>query len=144
MYICSVPAEQSAGSAATTSKFSPNDLSLSPILVNMLVGETQHFSLFDYAGHKLTSQADWSVSDPSIAELTVVNGEPALPSKQTGTVTVRATVDARSSEATVHVITPEEMRPGTVRWQAPTRPGSKTIQVVPAVPSGGGSPPPSN
>ena len=34
----------------------------------MLVGNTQHFSLFDLAGHKLTSQADWTVSDSSIAD----------------------------------------------------------------------------
>lgn len=47
--------EQPSGSASNSSQESHNELSLSPVLVNMLVGQTQRFSLFDFAGHKLTS-----------------------------------------------------------------------------------------
>jgi hypothetical protein len=113
---------------------SPDDLMLSPNLVNMLVGETQQFSLFDVAGHKLTSRAEWSVSDSSTADLTVEGGIPVLTSKRTGTVRVTARVDARSVEATINVITPEDMKPGTVRWSSPSNPCTKPARVVPAVP----------
>lgn len=136
------PQDHSKNSPSNSSQVSPNDLSLSPILVNMLVGDTQGFSLFDLAGHKLTSQADWTVSDSSIAELSVINGVPTLVSKQTGTVHVRARIDSRSTEATVNVITPNEMKPGTIRWQAPSVPGFKPVQIVPAVPSSGTRPAP--
>jgi hypothetical protein len=131
------PQEQSKNSPPKSLHVSPNDLSLSPILVNMLVGDTQHFSLFDLAGHKLTSQADWTASDSSVAELSVINGVPTLVSKQTGTAHVRARFDGRSAEATVNVIRPDEMKPGTIRWQAPPIPGLKPIGIVPAVPSSG-------
>ena len=113
---------------------SVDDLMLSPNLVNMLVGETQRFSLFDVAGQKLTSQADWSVSDSSTAELAVEGGVPVLTSRRTGTVRVTARVDARTAEATISVITPAEMKPGTVRWSSPSPPCSKPVRIVPAVP----------
>jgi|HubBroStandDraft_6_1064221.scaffolds.fasta_scaffold05617_4 hypothetical protein len=101
----------------------------------MLAGQTQPFGLFDFAGHKLTSQADWTSDDTSIAELSVIDGVPTLASKQTGTVRLRARVGGRSAEATVHVITPEEMKVGTILWQAPPVPGFKTVKIVPAAPS---------
>jgi hypothetical protein len=136
------PQEQSKNSPSNSLHVSPNDLSLSPKLVNMLVGNTQRFSLFDFAGHKLTSQAEWTVSDSSVAEMSVINGVPTLVSKQTGTVLVRARFDGRSAEATVNVIKPGEMKPGTILWQAPSVPGFKPIQIVPAVPSRGTRPAP--
>jgi hypothetical protein len=128
------PQETSTSSSSNTSQASANELSLSPVLVNMLVGQTQRFSLFDFAGHKLTSQADWSIDDSSVAELSVIDGVPTLVSKQTGTVRVRAREEGRSAEATVHVITPEEMKVGTILWRAPDAPGNKTVKIVPAVP----------
>ena len=112
---------------------SPDDLMLSPNFVNMLVGETQRFSLFDFAGHKLAPQADWSVSDSSIADLAVEGGVPVLTSKRTGTIHVTARVAARSVEATINVITPQDMKPGTVQWSSPTTPCAKPVGVVPAV-----------
>jgi len=120
---------------------SPNDLMLSPILVNMLVGETQRFSLFDVAGHKLTAVAEWSINDTSVADLAIQDGVPVLTSKTTGTVKLRARVDAQSTEATVNVITPEEMKPGTIRWSTPPVPGFKPKDIVIAVPSGPRPPP---
>ena len=129
--------QQNGSDAAASCSYSPNDLSLSPALVNIVVGETQRFSLFDQAGHKLTAQADWSVSDSSIAELHVESDGPVLTSKQKGTARVQARVDAHSAEATVNVISAEEMKPGTIRWSAPPTPCAKTKGIVVAVPSGG-------
>jgi hypothetical protein len=113
---------------------SPDDLMLSPNLVNMLVGETQRFSLFDVAGHKLTSQADWSVSDSSAADLAVEGGVPVLTSKRTGRMRVTARMGGRSAEAAINVIAPEDMKPGTVRWSSPSIPCTKPVSIVPAVP----------
>ena len=127
------PPKQSAAQGGNCQS-SPDDLMLSPILVNMLVGETQRFSLFDVAGHKLTSQADWSVSDSSTAELALEGGVPVLTSKRNGAVRVTARVGGGYAEAIINVIAPEDMKPGTVRWSAPSPPCTKTVNVVPAVP----------
>jgi hypothetical protein len=130
----SAPQPQSATASSSSCSYSQSDLSLSPALVNMVVGNTQRFSLFDLAGHKLTAQADWSVSDSSIAEIRVEGGEPVLTSKEKGTVRVQARVDSHSAESTVNVIAPEEMKPGTIRWSTPSSPCSKTTKIIPAVP----------
>lgn len=131
----SQPQSGTASSSASSScSYSQSDLSLSPALVNMVVGNTQRFSLFDLAGHKLTAQADWSVSDSSIAEIRVEGGEPVLTSKEKGTVRVQARVDSHSAESTVNVIGPEDMKPGTVRWSTPNHPCSKTKEIKVAVP----------
>jgi hypothetical protein len=114
---------------------SANDLSLSPALVNMLVGQTQRFSLFDLGGHKLTSQAEWSVSDTSIADIAIEGGVPVLTSKQTGTLHVRARIDARSTESTVNDINPEDMKPGPLRWSV-RRPESTCLASQPVFSSG--------
>jgi len=131
----SAPQPQSGTASSSSScSYSQSDLSLSPALVNMVVGNTQRFSLFDLAGHKLTAQADWSVSDSSIAEIRVEGGEPVLTSKEKGTVRVQARVDSHSAESTVNVIAPEDMKPGTIRWSTPSSPCSKTTKIIPAVP----------
>jgi plastocyanin len=131
----SAPQPQSGTASSSSScSYSQSDLSLSPALVNMAVGNTQRFSLFDLAGHKLTAQADWSVSDSSIAEIRVEGGEPVLTSKEKGTVRVQARVDSHSAESTVNVIAPEDMKPGTIRWSTPSSPCSKTTKIIPAVP----------
>jgi hypothetical protein len=103
--------------------------------------------VFDWLKSALPRPEVWGlrplvVSDSSMADLPVINGIPTLVSKHTGTVRVRARFDDRSAEATVNVITPEEMKPGTILWQAPSIPGHKPIQIVPAVPSSGTRPGP--
>ena len=128
---------QSGGDSGSSCSYSTNDLSLSPALVNMVVGETQRFSLFDLAGHKLTEKADWSVSDSSIADIRVEGGGPVLTSKQKGTVRVQARVDTHSAESTVNVIGAEDMKPGTIRWSLPPTPCGKIKGIAVAVPSGG-------
>jgi plastocyanin len=129
--------QRGTASSSSSCSYSQSDLSLSPALVNMVVGSTERFSLFDLAGHKLTAQADWSVSDSSIAEIRVEGGEPVLTSKEKGMVRVQARVDSHSAESTVNVIAPEDMKPGTIRWSTPNNPCNKTTEIKIAVPSGG-------
>jgi hypothetical protein len=106
-----------------------NDLAISPVLVNMLVHETQGFSLFDNAGHNLTSKAEWTLSNSDIADLTT-NGTPTITTKDSGTVTVRARVGNKSTEASVIVHSGNKLPIGTIRWQAPKTGTFKTQQIV--------------
>ncbi|MGA8038392.1 MAG: hypothetical protein WA823_16925 [Candidatus Acidiferrales bacterium] len=115
---------------------SPDDISISPVLVNMLIGETQSFSLFDAAGHNLTQKADWSLSNSYVAEMQG-NGVPTIVSKDAGTVTVHARVGMRSTDATVTVHPGSSLPIGTIRWQAPPVKGFKPVQIIQAVPTAG-------
>jgi hypothetical protein len=108
-------------------------LLLSPILVNMLVHDTQRFSLFDVDGHNLTAKAEWTLSNSYVADLTT-DGVPMITAKDTGTVTVRARVGELSAEASVTVHPGDKLPVGTIRWQAPAVPGHKTTQIIQAVP----------
>jgi len=128
------PSSSPSTTATEPCQPSPRDLMLSPYFVNMFVGATQQFSLFDHDGHKLTSVADWSVDDSSIAELTIEeDGTPTLTGKQTGKTRLNGRVDSRSGEAHINVINPEDTASGTVNsaWLAPPTPCSKPAATVP-------------
>jgi hypothetical protein len=125
--------ESSEGQHASVPDDRQQTLLLSPILVNMLVHDTQRFSLFDVDGHNLTAKAEWTLSNSYVADLTT-DGVPTITAKDTGTVTVRARVGALSAEASVTVHTGDKLPVGTIRWQAPAVPGYKTTQIIQAVP----------
>jgi hypothetical protein len=109
-------------------------LFVSPAIVGMLVNEHQQFTLFDVAGHNLTSKAHWSLGDSSVAEL-VEGGGPAIVAKQEGTVTLRASIGREYSEAQIKVYPGDKLPIGTIRWAAPKMPGYTTKQIIQAVPS---------
>jgi hypothetical protein len=108
-------------------------LLISPILVNMLVHDTQRFSLFDVQGHNLTAKAEWSLSNSYVADLTT-DGVPTITAKDHGTVTVRARVGGLTAESSITVHPGDKLPVGTIRWQAPAVPGYKTTQIIQAVP----------
>lgn len=109
-------------------------LCVSPVLVNMLVGESQGFSVSDAEGHNLTSQAEWSLSNSYVAELKT-GGVPPITAKDHGTVRVRARIGSRSAEAEVTVHSGDTLPAGTIRWQACKTPGFTPKKIVQAVPS---------
>lgn len=132
---------ENAESAQTEPKSEPgrasnDDLSISPLSVNMLVHETQGFSLFDSAGHNLTSKAQWTLSDSYVADLTT-NGVPTISTKDVGTLTVSARVGSRTAQASVTVHRGATLPIGTIRWQRPKVRNFKATQIVIAVPSSG-------
>jgi hypothetical protein len=92
----------------------------------MLVNNTQQFNLFETRNNTLTTQAEWSVSDSSIAELTVANGIPQLTGKRPGTIRLAVLVDSRSAEAIINVVTPEDVRSGAARLGLETIPCAPT------------------
>ena len=125
--------ENQSQPSSTADGCDESDLSISPNLVNMLVGETQGFSVHDLAGHKMNFRTEWSVSDSAVAELTVTDSRPVLTRKQIGSLRVTARVDTHSTEVIVNVIASEDMKPGTIRWQAPP---IRCAQFLPRIPSG--------
>ena len=111
---------------------------VSPVKVNLLIGESQPFCAFDLDGKTLTAQAEWAISSrPFVATLTTSAG-PFVTAKGTGTFTVEARMGGRVAEAEVTVLSGSSRAPGTVRWSAPSIPGFKVKQTAPAVPHANG------
>ena len=111
---------------------------VSPVKVNLLVGQSQPFCAFDLDGKTLTSEAEWTISSSSsIATLTRAGG-PLVMAKGLGTLTIRARVGTRDAEAEITVLAGPALTPGTVRWSAPNIPGFKIERTTPAVPSPNG------
>jgi hypothetical protein len=104
-------------------------LFISPAKVGMLVGESHSFSVFDVEGNDLTSSAQWSSSDSSVASFDF-RGEPAIASQSPGTVTIYASVGDRDAEAIVTVYPGNKMPSGAVQWSLPVIPGYREIEIV--------------
>ncbi|HKI11249.1 MAG TPA: hypothetical protein VKA02_03980 [Candidatus Acidoferrum sp.] len=125
------------GPAPEPCKASEGDLLISPIFVNMFAGDTHSFSLFDFAGRKLTYLADWSIDDSYVADLTIEDSIPVLKGKHTGRVRLIARVDSHSGEANINVFTHEDLKSGivTAEWLAPPVPCIKRVGTVQRVDS---------
>ncbi|MGC1418030.1 MAG: hypothetical protein WA817_22270 [Candidatus Acidiferrum sp.] len=116
---------------------SDQSLFVTPAVVNMMVGDIHSFSAFDIDGNTVTSEAEWSLSNSYVADLSNGNG-PTIMAKDHGTVTLRARIGGRTAEATITVTTDSQFKPGTILWSAPQVPGFKGSQIVQAVPSANG------
>jgi hypothetical protein len=112
-------------------------LFVSPGAVAMLPGDEHSFTLFDIDGHNLTSQAEWSVSNSSVADL-APRGMPTIKAKSPGTVTVRARVGSSESEAEVKVYEGKSLPAGTITWSVPSLPGYTSKNMSQAMPSANG------
>jgi hypothetical protein len=127
--------ENNEGSHVSDS--SPGDkhqtIFISPAVVGMVVQQEQRFTLFDDAGHNLTSKAQWSLSNSDIADL-VDGPTPTIVAKEDGTVTLKASVGGETSEAQIKVYR-DKLPMGAVIWQAPKIPGYTTKHIVQAVPT---------
>ena len=112
-------------------------LFISPCKVGMLVGDSHSFSVFDIDGHDLTSSAEWSWSDSSLASF-ASRGAPTITSKYPGTVTVYARTGNQTAEATVTIFPGDKLAIGTVQWDTPVIPGYRGVKFVQAVPTANG------
>jgi plastocyanin len=99
-------------------------LYITPTEAGMLVGESRGFTLFDTAGHKVTADAEWSVSSSDRAALTP-GDEPTVTARSEGTFKVIARIDTRSAEATVKVYPGDKLPIGAIRWRVAPIPCSK-------------------
>jgi hypothetical protein len=99
-------------------------LYVTPAEASMLIGESRGFTLFDTDGHKLTKDAEWSLSSSSLATL-APGAEPTVTAKNEGTFKVSARIDTRTAEATVKVYPGDKLPIGTLIWKVAPIPCSK-------------------
>ena len=95
----------------------PNSLQISPGTVNMLVGDTQQFTVTDDQ-YQSRSDATWTVSDPTLASITS-DASPILTALAVGQVTLTANVGGLSAQVQVNILGGTALPPGTVRWSVP-------------------------
>ena len=108
-------------------------IQINPGLVSLLIGEERRFQLMRKGEvgviHSIEG-AEWSLSDPSVAEFIDKNG--TIVAKAAGVTTIRASVGGSVAQAEVHVYPGTSLPVGTPIWATdPDHPASK---VVPAVP----------
>jgi hypothetical protein len=104
-----------------------NGLTLSPNLLNMVVGDTHTIQALSSAGQSVTGLT-WTSSDPTVVSLST-DDPPLLTALAAGHVTI--TAGTASADVTVSV---DILPLGTVLWSVPG-PGGDVSRIVPAVPS---------
>src|SRR5262245_30541747 len=85
-----------ASMAAPAAQFGRPASIIQPDEAAVPIGMSQPFQLLDAAGKEVLSN-DWSVSNPAIASLAVVDGHAVLTGRSAGTVTVSSGASARSA-----------------------------------------------
>ena len=130
--------EQGADSPAKEVASDPSQtLFVSPAKVNMLMGESHAFCVFDIDGRDITASAEWMLSTSGVVDL-MAGPVPEVVSKSSGRVTLSARVGGKIAEAEINVLTGNQMVPGTVKWSAAQIPGYHTDKIVQAMPSARG------
>ena len=115
------------------SRAEPGRFDITPDEASMLVGETRSLTLFDFEENHRVPEAEWTVSDPTVA--TVKAGPDAtVTALAPGKVTVTARWQGNPSEAQITVYPGSELPPGTVKWSVKSRPGYRTKANVIAMP----------
>ena len=113
-------------------------LSISPAKVTMLPGETRTFRAVGKDG-RIRHNVRWSISPGHAAKL-VANGDEAEveAGTESPTLTLTASAEGDSAEATVEILPGHTMPSGTVLWKVDPLPGCKSTNLVQAVPSANG------
>ncbi len=104
-----------------------NGLTLSPNLLNMVVGDTHTIQALSSAGQPVTGLT-WTSSDPTVVSMST-DDPPLLTALAAGHVTI--TAGAAAADVTVSA---DILPLGTVLWSVPG-PGGDVSRIVPAVPS---------
>jgi hypothetical protein len=112
----------------------PFALKVTPATATMVVGERREFTVLDQQGRP-RGDATWSVSDETLAMVTVDNGIASVEAIAAGEVTVTASSGSVSAQATI-TISALPLAPGTVLWSMPIITGYTAVGLVQAV-SGG-------
>ena len=116
---------------------------VAPRFANLPIGHTQRFKLLDAVGQDITSQAEWSVDNSYVAELSVEDGIPVVAGKESGTA--RLTVKVRSAvrEVIVNVFRSEDLMSGKAQLTPPPPPCARSIGTIrPLPPEALPAPPP--
>ena len=78
------------------------DMFIQPSEVLLPLGVSQRFQLLDSGGNELPSNDGWTVSDPTMAELTTEDGHAILLARKVGNVTLRHESGAETKEIRIH------------------------------------------
>src|SRR6516162_2530268 len=78
------------------------DILIEPSEVLLPLGVSQRFQLLDAGGNELPSNEGWTVSDPTMAELTIEDGHAILLARKVGNVTLRHESGAETKEIRIH------------------------------------------
>jgi IPT/TIG domain/Glucodextranase, domain B len=116
----------------------PNALQITPIDVNMLVGETRQFAAIDELGRP-RPDVTWTLSDSSLASMST-DGSSTLTALAPGQLTLIANVGSPSAQVQVNILGGTSLPPGTVRWATPPLSGLTNAQIVEAEPVAGDTP----
>jgi outer membrane protein assembly factor BamB len=79
-----------------------SDTFIEPSEVLLPLGVSQRFQLLDAGGNELPSNEGWTVSDPTMAELSVEGGHAVLLASKVGNVTLRHESGAETKEIRIH------------------------------------------
>jgi hypothetical protein len=122
--LCSIIAAQSPDSSF---------LAITPSAATISLTEEVSFSAIDSTGRPIAS-VQWSV-DPPLADVRVENGEATVTAKQSGRVTLTATVGNQTASASLTILPGTTLPPATVKWSIDPTPGFATLLVRQAVPN---------
>jgi len=112
-------------------------LFISPAAVNMLVGESHYFTVFNIDGRTITQNTGWTVDNPNI--ISVGKGdELVVTAIAPGRAVLRAFIDTRAAEAVITVHGGKNLPDGTILWSAPQIPGYEVKQISREAPTAGG------
>jgi hypothetical protein len=114
----------------------PNSLRITPVGVNMLIGDVKQFTAVDELGRPRTD-ATWTVDNTSLGTITT-DSSPILTALSAGTVTLTATSQGVSAQTQVNISALVSFSPGTILWSAPPVAGFSPQGIAQAVPSGFG------
>jgi hypothetical protein len=124
---------------STTTEPPPLSLQITPAVVHMVIGGTQHFNAIDNHGSPRLDVA-WTVSDPSLVSLTTDEDNAAiLTGVAPGQVTLTASAEGVTAQEQVTVLSQSSFTTGTTIWSSPPPfPGFSVTQLAQAVPSASG------
>lgn len=110
---------------------------VSPENINIQMGDDRHLQLLDDSAQELHG-AEWSVDDPTLAEIQEEQGFIVLHAKAVGTVRVSAALGGETRFREIQIWSAGEPLPaGTSRWSV--HPIGRSIKELPAVPTIGGT-----
>jgi hypothetical protein len=110
-----------------------SSLRITPVGVNMLVGDVKQFTAVDELGRPRTD-ATWTVDNATLGTITT-DSSPILTALASGTVTLTATSQGVSAQTQVNISALVSFSPGTILWSAPPVPGFSAQSIAQAMPT---------
>src|SRR5260370_7310181 len=89
-------------------------VAITPSALSMLVNDSESLSVVDSTGLPI-KDAEWSIS-PSIANLTVENGEATVHSLRQGRAIITASTEHGPASAAISILSGSKFPPTTVQW----------------------------